>query len=161
MESLTIRTAVRDDLESVDRFYRLLGDHHAELLPEVFRKVTGPQRPEDYTTTYLDSDDADYLLAELGGEIVGFVSVRRASHPDIPLFQPLDYVQISDAWVDPNHRGRGVGKTLFEAATRWAQARGLTRVRCTVWSANEAAQAFYLGLGFQPLSVDLELDREA
>lgn len=160
MESVTVRTAVRDDLESVGRFYRLLGDHHAELLPEIFREVAGPQRPDDYVAAYLDRDDADYLLAELGGAVVGFVSVRRAAHPDLPLFQPLDYALISDAWVDPDHRGRGIGTALFEAATAWAGARGLTRMRCTVWAANEAAHAFYLGLGFRPLSVDLELDLE-
>lgn len=160
MESVTVRAAVRDDLDDIERFYRRLGDHHAELLPEVFREVAGPQRPQGYMAAYLERDDADYLLADLGGEIVGFVSVRREAHPDIPLFQPLDFVLISDAWVDPDRRGRGVGRALFEAATRWAEARDLTRMRCTVWAANEAAHAFYLGLGFRPLSVDLELDLE-
>lgn len=158
MNTVNIRTAVPSDLEAVELFYRQLDEYHAYLLPEIFQSTRGPPRPQEYMTGYIENEDADYLVADLHGDLVGFVSVKQASHPEYPLFRPRDFVLINDAFVAQAHRSQGIGAALFEEATRWAGARGLRYVRATVLAANESAHAFYLGLGFLPLSVDLELD---
>jgi GNAT superfamily N-acetyltransferase len=90
--------------------------------------------------------------------VVGFVNVRKSSHPAYPMFRSRDFVMIDNAVVDGPRRGTGIGKALFGAATAWARERGLRCVRVTVWHENADARRFYLDRGFRPLTTKMEMD---
>ncbi|RBQ17877.1 GNAT family N-acetyltransferase [Spongiactinospora rosea] len=53
-------------------------------------------------------------------------------------------------WVDPAHRGRGIGSLLVEEALSWARTAGARRVGLWVVDANDAAFALYRAKGFAP-----------
>ena len=156
--NLITRKAKARDIPEIQRLYRQLDDHHANLLPAVFQPIEGDARGNDLIQICIDPDDADYLLAELDGQVVGFMNVQRTSYPKYPVFRPRDFAMIENAVVDKSHRGKGVGTMLFHAAIAWAKDRDLQHIQTTVWHENVKAKDFYLDQGFRPMTVNLELD---
>ena len=56
--------------------------------------------------------------------------------------------EISDLFVEPALRRRGVGRALVESATRWARSRGARRLQVHVSSKNPLGQAFWRDQGY-------------
>jgi GNAT superfamily N-acetyltransferase len=56
---------------------------------------------------------------------------------------------LEDLYVQPAHRGGGLGKALLEALARLAVARGCGRFEWSVLDWNTNAQAFYTRMGAQ------------
>ncbi len=156
----TIRKAEARDIPAIQRLYRQLDGHHAELLPEVFQPVDGDARGDDLIQKWIDREDADYLLAERHGQVVAFVNVQQSGHPKHRMFRPHEFAMIENAVVDKPHRGNGIGRALFAAAMDWARDKGLRHVQTSVWHDNAGAREFYLHQGFRPMTVRLELDTE-
>lgn len=153
-----IRKAQIRDIPEIQRLYGQLDGHHAELLPKVFQPVDGDARGDDVLRKWMERDDSDYLLAELDGQVIGFINVQRASHPKYPMYRPHEFALIENAVVDKSHRGKGIGTALFRAAIDWAREHGVRYVQTSVWHENVGAREFYLGQGFHPMTVRLELD---
>lgn len=88
------------------------------------------------------------------GRLVGFAAVVL-DRPRVA----TRYVQatLSDLYVLPTHRGRGLGKGLAQAAIAHGQALGLHALKLTVMQGNEAARHLYKTLGFWPQSEVLVL----
>lgn len=157
MDKLNIRSATIDDIPAIQVLNRELDKHHADLLPDVFRSLTEDARPDWVIREWIDDADADYLIAEIEGKIVGILNVRQAKNPPYPMFQQHEFVMIENAVVEKSWRGQGIGNALFDAAIAWAQERGLAFVQTTVWSANKETRDFYLRKGFKPITEKLEL----
>lgn len=158
--TITIRRAGIHDIPAIQRLYRQLDAYHAVLLPAVFQPLEDDARGDSVIRKWIERDDADYLLAESEGQVIGFVNIQRASPPDYPMYRPQEYAVIDDAVVIEAHRGKGSGSALFRAAMEWAGDRGLRHVHTTVWHENTVARDFYLDRGFRPILVRLELDTE-
>ena len=84
----------------------------------------------------LQGDDM-YLVAWQGDQPVGHAHLNVADPPEI-----------GDIEVLPQHRRRGVGTALMQAAERVAEGRGYDRLRLTVSVDEEGPQALYRGLGY-------------
>lgn len=62
---------------------------------------------------------------------------------------------VSDLWVDPAHRGAGLGASLIgSAAERAGGLWGACFMRLAVHDANERAQGLYQRLGFEPVGAE-------
>jgi GNAT superfamily N-acetyltransferase len=59
-------------------------------------------------------------------------------------------VGIWGTWVDPQARGRGLGRLLMDAAIEWARDGGAIRIDLSVTDQADAAHALYQRLGFVP-----------
>lgn len=76
-----------------------------------------------------------------GGRLKGFVSVEPK------LFGGKQrYLDLSSLHVSEELRGRGIGKTLFSAAKRWAKEHGAKKLYISAHSAYES-QMFYRRMG--------------
>ena len=84
---------------------------------------------EDEIRKAIRADDADFLLAERGGAVVGFALVGYAGWtPEFSCVLPHRYARLEDLAVDEAARGQGVGESeLLAAAKRWAPAHGDAR----------------------------------
>ena len=82
------------------------------------------------------------LIAEQDGEVIGLLWAKADPSDDsaIDLFQ---------MWVAPEHRGRGVGNMLLQAAVAWARRHNARRVRLGVTCGDTAAVRLYARTGFQ------------
>jgi ribosomal protein S18 acetylase RimI-like enzyme len=86
-------------------------------------------------------DGATTLLARVGDEVVGLVTV---------LARDVGSADIVSFWVRPAARGRRVGAALLDAALEVARASGRTRVTLDVGDHNTDAQRLYARYGFTP-----------
>ncbi len=106
--------------------------------------------------SWIRDENSDYLVAEVNGAIVGFLSIKRALSPDLPIFKRTGSALIDSCVVDEEHRRKGIAKALFEEAREWAKGKGIDTVQLMVWSKNKSAIDLYRSLGFEDLIVKME-----
>ena len=90
---------------------------------------------------------AETLAAEEAGEIVGFALFFH----NYSTFAGKPGLYLEDLFVEPEYRGRGHGKALFQAVVRLAAERGCGRMEWSVLDWNEPAIRFYRSLGAKAL----------
>ena len=95
-----------------------------------------------------DHPTAEVILAEVAGAPVGFALYFT----NFSTFRGCPGVYLEDLFVRPEHRGRGIGRSLIAAVARVAVDRGAGRLDWAVLSWNAPAIAFYRSLGAQPMN---------
>jgi GNAT superfamily N-acetyltransferase len=73
------------------------------------------------------------------GFLVGFISPDHA-----------DQAYIHMVATDPNHRGEGLGRALYERFFDDVRARGVRRVTAITWPGNRVSVGFHRAMGFTP-----------
>jgi ribosomal protein S18 acetylase RimI-like enzyme len=86
----------------------------------------------------------DVLVAELDGEVAGYVRVGRV----FPIAASDHVLMITGIAVDPACQRQGVGRALLDAAVAEARARGARRLTLRVLAHNDGAVRLYEGAGF-------------
>ena len=125
------------DLESVRTLFREYADSLGVNLDyqgfeEEVRELPGKYAPPSGTLVLAFNDD----------ELVGCVGVR-----------PIDdeTAEMKRLYVRPAGRGLGLGRTLAEAAIRFATVTGYSRMRLDTLPQMDRAQELYRSLGFMPI----------
>lgn len=158
-----VRRATPADLPSIGRLGALLVEEHYAFDPLRFLAAR-PGTPEGYASfigAQLEDPDAAVFVADDGGEVIGYAYAAVEGYDYMALRGPAGVLH--DVIVDPEHRGRGVGRLLLEAAMAFFRSRGVPRV--VLWTAerNEAAQRLFAGVGFRRTMIEMtrELDDPA
>jgi ribosomal protein S18 acetylase RimI-like enzyme len=105
-----------------------------------------PQSTTDLTWQRLMAGRELWGFAGLdeGGRMIGFVHY----HFHLSTWSPTGYCYLEDLFVDPQGRGRQVGRALIEAVYRAADQRGVTRVYWHTENTNARAQILYNKVGY-------------
>jgi GNAT superfamily N-acetyltransferase len=90
-----------------------------------------------------DRPYAEAIVAETDAKVVGFALFFH--NYSTFLTQPGIYLE--DLFVQPDYRGRGIGKALIRQVAQIARDRDCGRLEWSVLDWNESAIAFYRGLG--------------
>jgi len=90
---------------------------------------------------------AEALLAYLGSEPAAFAVFFH----NFSTFLGQPGIYLEDLFVDPPHRGMGIGKALLIELARIARARNCGRLEWAVLDWNESAIEFYRSLGAVPM----------
>ncbi len=85
------------------------------------------------------SEEAEVLVAEAGGRIVGLCTV----YLDIRSVRFGSRAWVEDLSVHPDQRSRGVGKALLDAAKDWGRAHGATHLELDSGTSRTDAHRFY------------------
>lgn len=94
-----------------------------------------------------DDDRAFTIVAEAGGDVVGFCSVATESRdPDAP----AGTGEVAALYVDPERWGGGVGGALMTKALADLREAGCTAAMLWVLAENAPAIRFYARFGFTP-----------
>jgi GNAT superfamily N-acetyltransferase len=88
--------------------------------------------------------DGDVVVADVGGDVLGFVAVHR-----FPRFEHDDQVvRILALLVDPGVRERGVGRLLMDAAEQIARDAGAAFLEVTAGHHRPGARQLFESLGY-------------
>lgn len=159
--SCQVRNATILDYDRLRPVFDEVEAYHREALPQLFRAPpdTFPSRP--LYTALIKGPESAVFVADEGGELIGFVTVRVQQAPDDPILVPRRFATVDMLAVRSDRRRQGVGRTLMEATHSWARDQGLQEVQLNVWEFNRRAIGFYESLGYRTASRLMEMQVEA
>ncbi|HEY4112071.1 GNAT family N-acetyltransferase [Puia sp.] len=106
------------------------------------------QNPREKQMAEVGAPGRTFLLAYMGEEPAGYVSLRVSEPPQgLNGEKAIEIVQI---YSEKTMIGKGIGPALMQAALDLAQRQGFDWVWLGVWEHNYRAQAFYRKWGFEP-----------
>ena len=141
-----VRPASANDLATLTELWIAITRHHEPLDP-LFRLRPGPEgEVRELLRAWLRDPDARAFVCEASGDALGMACVRIDRAP--PILDETERAELTDLFVRPAWRRRGVGRALARAALDWAASRGIRRVEVRVAMANAGGWAFWRALGF-------------
>ena len=114
----------------------------AELINQLTPNINQPDKLIRRLEAMAQGADYQYLVAELGGMVVGFGGL--AWYP-IPCKGFLGWIE--ELVVDNKVRGQGIGQELMRALLKLAKAQGCQVIKLT--ASNPVARTLYESFGFQ------------
>ena len=159
--SISVRRASRADIPALGRLGALLVKTHHGFDAERFLAATpGTERGyAGFLDSQLDDGDVTVLVAEENGTVIGYAFAGVEGTDYMSLRGPAGVLH--DIVVDPDQRGRGVGRLLLDTALEFLRSRGVPRV--VLWTAalNEPARHLFASVGFRQTMVEMthELQR--
>lgn len=133
----------------------LLMRAHYEFDPDRFMKP-GPGAEEGYAAflgSQLNAQDAIVLVAEVDGEVVGYIYAAVEPPSWKELRDRAGYVH--DVLVTEGRRKGGVAEALMLAAIDWLRTRDVPRVLLGTAFSNESAQRLFQRLGFRRTMLEM------
>ena len=158
-----VRRATSADLPRIGRLGALLIEEHHDF--DSRRFLAARQRtPTDYASflrTKLEDPDVAVLVADHNGDVIGYAYAAVEGYDYMALRGPAGVLH--DVIVDPEHRGRGVGRLLLDATLAYLKSRGAPRVVLSTAEGNEPAQRLFASVGFRRTMIEMtrELDDPA
>ena len=134
---LSIRPATENDVAVILRFIEKLGEYE-KLSHEVVATESALRE-----NLFGDRPYAEVLLAYCGADPVGFALYFH----NFSTFLARPGIYLEDLFVEPEHRGKGIGKALLVRLARIAVERGCGRLEWSVLDWNEPSIQFYRSLG--------------
>ncbi|HEV7902636.1 MAG TPA: GNAT family N-acetyltransferase [Pyrinomonadaceae bacterium] len=153
-----IRRATPADLPWIGRLGALLVEEHYDFDPRRFLAAR-PGTPEGYASfmhTQLEETDKAVLVADDNGDVIGYAYAAVEGYDYMALRGPAGVLH--DIIVSPEHRGRGVGRLLLDAALEFLRSRGVPRVLLSTAERNEAAQRLFARKGFRRTMIEMTLE---
>ncbi len=139
--TITIRSAVVDDLDLIIGFIRALAEYERLADAVVLDRVTMGCH------LFGDKPMAEVLIGEVDGIPRGFALFFH----NFSTFEGKPGIYLEDLFVDPQARGAGLGKALLARLAQLAMERGCARLEWSVLDWNEPAIKFYKSLGAEAM----------
>ena len=132
---------------------RPLDELDIEGIVRIDERMTGIYRPDVWERRvgyYLRRDPGASQVAEIDGRLVGFMLADLRAG-EFGLEEPSGWIERFG--IDPDHRGRDLGRQLFEAVRGHFESAGATTVRTLVDRKDTVVTGFLeaMGLAASPL----------
>jgi ribosomal protein S18 acetylase RimI-like enzyme len=131
---------------------RPLDELDIDAIVNIDEKISGDYRPEVWERRigyYLRRDPEASVVAEVGGQVVGFM-LGEVRSGEFGLEEPTGWIEVLG--VDPDIRGRAIGRRMAEAVLEHFRGQGAHIVRTLVDEGSEI-RSFFSALGFEPSSL--------
>jgi ribosomal protein S18 acetylase RimI-like enzyme len=155
VDPVAIRTGAPADIPAIGRLGALLVSTHHDFDPKRF--IAATSRTENaygsFLGTQLDEPNIVILVAERGGEVIGYTYAGVEGNDYMSLRGPAGVMY--DIVVDPAHRGNGIGRMLLDATMDALKARGAPRVVLSTAERNTIAQRLFEHAGFRRTMIEM------
>lgn len=150
-ESVEIRFARATDAETLARvawksFYDAFADHPKNA-PDDLKMYMDEAFSVETIAAELRDADVVCFIAEIGGEMVGYVKLKKNSREDGTAGErPLELCRLYSL---SEFIGKGIGKALMQRSLDYARENNHDFMWLGVWEYNYRAQKFYEKFGFE------------
>ena len=127
---------------------RPLNELDIEAVTRIDERITGRYRPdvwEQRVAYYIRRDPESSQVAELGGKVVGFM-LGEVRGGEFGLEEPTGWLEFFG--VDPDARGRDIGRRLVDALLAHFRSEGAHIARTMVATRDEDIAGFLKAMGF-------------
>lgn len=141
---------IQEKLMPGELMIRVLEDTDLSGITQLDEKLGGAYRPDvwEHRITYYQRRDPEApVVAEADGRVVGFM-LGEVRSGEFGLEEPTGWIEVMG--VDPDYRGRSVGRQLAEHILEHFRRRGAATVRTLVDEQSEDIAGFFTALGFEP-----------
>jgi ribosomal protein S18 acetylase RimI-like enzyme len=132
---------------------RPLDELDIDAIVEIDERIGGRYRPEVWERRigyYLRRDPEASRVAEVDGKVVGFM-LGEVRAGEFGLEEPTGWIEVLG--VDPDHRGRAIGRQMAAAMLEHFKEQGAHGVRTLVDEDMEEIRRFFTSIGFEPSSL--------
>jgi ribosomal protein S18 acetylase RimI-like enzyme len=153
-----IRRALPSDLQQIGRLGALLVETHHGFDARRFLAPTRGTKDAyaSFLSTQLDAPDAAIFVAAERAHVIGYAYIAIESYDYMSLRGPAGVLH--DIIVDPERRGRGVGRRLLEAALAYLESRALAQIVLSTAEHNDVAQRLFASMGFRRTMIEMTRD---
>lgn len=157
MDDITIGYAAVKDAPGILRLLSQVLEIHAAARPDIFIPGTTKYTLEEVESLINDDRFPVITALDKSGDVAGYAICEIKEMPRSQNIIPFRYLYIDDICVDEGHRGRQIGRRIFEFVRAEAEKLGVYEITLNVWEGNPGAKAFYEMLGFTPQKYVMEL----
>ncbi len=130
MKNIRIRNAVISDIDKISSLLYQVQKVHSDVRPDLF--VEGSRKYSDEQLRQIIADETrPVFVAEENGTAVGYAFCAFVGNGGSTALADIKTLYIDDLGVDENHRGKGIGKLLYEHAVGFAKKAAATILRST------------------------------
>ena len=115
----------------IDYYNGLIGNAQAVYMADLFLSQEAIRK--------LMKDGAVFRIVEDNDEIIGFCEYKKEE----------DRVFLSKLYASKDHRGKGIGRMMFEDVVNYAKENDIDKIYLTVNKGNTPSYNIYLHLGFK------------
>ena len=137
----SILKASLSDVEAVMR----LGEESRYYYRESPLFLVRDKEKRKYYEDFIRNNEAAVFLAELDGNSVGFMSIKKNPGDDVITLADKDTGMIDElgAYIQPSCRGHGIGARLLSYVLEWCREQRIDHVHVDYESANLYASGFW------------------
>jgi ribosomal protein S18 acetylase RimI-like enzyme len=141
----TIRPALTEDAEDIARMFMESAEYHARLDPEryavpAFETISARYREGRQHEPV--GGEGITLVAEVDGEIVGFIDAGLERSPDL-MHRGILYCHVAEIAVSVRHQDQGIGGLLLQTVEDWGRKMGAAFASLEFHTENKRAGLFY------------------
>ena len=154
MDEIIIRHAGLEELPRIAALKHQIHQVHVDGRPDIF----APYKDLEAFAAHSAAKNCSLLLAELDGEVVGFVLLQYVERPANPYMKARKFVHVEEFCVDEHHKRMGIGTRMMDALKQIAREKGYLRIELDVWDFNEGAKQFYEAAGLNAYRTFMEMN---
>lgn len=143
-----VRLAEKRDVEEIISLVIRLKKLNEEFDPLYTVRDDIAEVAKEYVEKSFAREDVFMLVAESSGRVVGVIRVEIRSRL---FYQPVFEGVITDLYVLPSFRDKGVGTVLLDEAIKILRGKGISIIGAEFPPMNKIAVEFYQKRGFKPL----------
>ncbi len=153
---LTIRPAEDKDIPGVMRLLVQVDMVHHGIRPDLFKGPATKYTEDELKAIFRDEKTPVFVCADENGQVLGHCFCCFKQHTGHNVLTDVKTLYIDDLCVDEAHRGRHIGKALYDFVHDFAKASGCYNITLNVWEGNESAKRFYerQGMRFQKYEME-------
>ena len=147
------------EIKDIDEILYLLSDVlalHVKIRPDIFESGHTKYNKEELINK-LSEENFYVYVGEVSNKVVAYAMCKIELPTFTHTMKKIKTMFIDDIEVNPDYRGQGLGRELFNYLKEEAKRLNCYNITLNEWEGNDGARRFYEKLGMNPQKTTLEL----
>ena len=153
---LHVRRAEKKDIPRILELLVQVDMVHHTGRPDLFNGPATKYSAEELEAILADESTPVFVCAGADDVPLGHAFCIRRQITGSAVMTDVRTLYIDDICVDEAHRGRHIGKMLYDRVIAYAREQGCYNVTLNVWTCNPSAVRFYEAMGLTPQKIGME-----